>query len=580
MEEERKKKEEQEWRRKEEQERAMQEAKRKEEDEARVAAAARVQQEREQAVLQVSVKTVTGKNFVVPGVSRSATIAELKQKINDMFQIAKERQRMIFAGSILDDSGTIEQYKIQEGSFVHLVEKDPPAGSATASPRTAIAPSGKVEHIHQGKTQLDQILMACGSERLLVVDWSAPWCGPCRMIAPQFENLARQFPDVSFASVDTEASSENASLSRQEMIRAFPTFFFYRNMQKLHEFAGANLMMLNQKIDELRSPFPIPTSSSISRSIPNLVSGTITVPPGNTLVERVFNGLSTLKRSCSSNDFVLAVNTLITFLRNIVNNPSDPKYRRIRLSNMAFASRLGRHPGGINCMAAFGFQVTNEGGEQYLVMSDTAGRDSALEDTLRQLEAVVPTSDRAGGGSSSARSATNSASGATTSPSFGMPGAAGADPQLLGALMADPAIAEIFGDLMRDPQGMSELSSAMAAFQSGNMSALNSLSQNPRMRRLTELMMQNPIALQRISEAASRMGMPGHLSGSLQPQGPVAGNTPPPPAQHFDGEPTSAEEEERLLAEAIRLSMEDSNNAFNQGGAQGQKKKDGDDAAS
>ncbi|KAJ1480469.1 thioredoxin-like protein, partial [Baffinella frigidus] len=69
--------------------------------------------------------------------------------------------------------------------------------------------------------------------KLVVVDWFAPWCGPCRGMAPHFEALAREHTDVVFAKVDTEASGENKALAMEATIRAYPTFHLYLQAQRV-----------------------------------------------------------------------------------------------------------------------------------------------------------------------------------------------------------------------------------------------------------------------------------------------------------------------------------------------------------
>jgi len=73
--------------------------------------------------------------------------------------------------------------------------------------------------------------------KLLAVDFTASWCGPCKMIGPQFEAMQPQFPYVDFAKVDVD---ENQEVAMSCGIQAMPTFKFYRFGQQVAEFTGAD----------------------------------------------------------------------------------------------------------------------------------------------------------------------------------------------------------------------------------------------------------------------------------------------------------------------------------------------------
>jgi thioredoxin 2 len=71
----------------------------------------------------------------------------------------------------------------------------------------------------------------------VVVDFWADWCGPCKMMAPQFEQAAKQVePDVRFGKLDTEAARGTAARFN---IRSIPTLVLFRNGREVARQPGA-----------------------------------------------------------------------------------------------------------------------------------------------------------------------------------------------------------------------------------------------------------------------------------------------------------------------------------------------------
>jgi thioredoxin 1 len=71
---------------------------------------------------------------------------------------------------------------------------------------------------------------------ILLVDWWAEWCGPCKMFGPTYEKASEQHPDIVFGKVDTEA---NQQLAGSAGIQSIPTLMAFKENILIFSQAGA-----------------------------------------------------------------------------------------------------------------------------------------------------------------------------------------------------------------------------------------------------------------------------------------------------------------------------------------------------
>ena len=85
---------------------------------------------------------------------------------------------------------------------------------------------------------------------LVVIDMSASWCGPCKKIAPAYEELAEMYKGmVTFVHVDVE---EPALIDEEDFqdVRGVPTFKFFKDGKKVDEFSGANIKRVHELVQK------------------------------------------------------------------------------------------------------------------------------------------------------------------------------------------------------------------------------------------------------------------------------------------------------------------------------------------
>lgn len=140
------------------------------------------------------------------------------------------------------------------------VHSSPPAGSRMGLTRNAFIKArgdeqnrvrrkvlelrgGEVTEV-KGAGDFDSLVKS-SKGKLIVVDFTASWCGPCKMIAPAYEELSSEYTESVFCKVDVD---EVPDIAQRYEVMAMPTFLFLKNGEVVDRFSGASVEKLRDTI--------------------------------------------------------------------------------------------------------------------------------------------------------------------------------------------------------------------------------------------------------------------------------------------------------------------------------------------
>lgn len=81
----------------------------------------------------------------------------------------------------------------------------------------------------------DNVKDLISQDKVTVVDFWAPWCGPCRALGPILDQIAEENPDIQVVKVNVD---ENSELSAEYGIRSIPSVYIFKSNEMVDKFVG------------------------------------------------------------------------------------------------------------------------------------------------------------------------------------------------------------------------------------------------------------------------------------------------------------------------------------------------------
>lgn len=229
------------------------------------------------------------------------------------------------------------------------------------------------------------------------------------------------------------------------------------------------------------------------------------------------SSLQQMKISHPGIDYKIGLTTLSKLLQNVIQNPMEQKYRKVKKTNAAFEKKLGRLNGANEAILAIGFQTV---GEEYVLtpspeawpalLESKATLDQAVRDYEAQQSRPMPaaTGDMGFGGM----------------PNFGMGMGAGAGMPGMGGMNMPPGMEQAMSSMLSDPQALQNmLNDPMVQNMMQNhpqfannpmaQQQMRTLANNPQMLQQMSQMMSNPQMMSRMQQMMQNNGAMGAMGG-------------------------------------------------------------------
>ena len=126
-----------------------------------------------------------------------------------------------------------------------------------------IEENNSTEIVNVNAENIMQEVIEASSEKAVIVQFWAPWCGPCKQLAPVLEKVCAKFKNIKLTKINID---ENQEIAAQMRVQSVPTVFGFINGQPADGFAGAQPeSVVTQFVDCLLYTSPSPRDGLLSR---------------------------------------------------------------------------------------------------------------------------------------------------------------------------------------------------------------------------------------------------------------------------------------------------------------------------